>query len=139
MRWGTSETQDSLSSGNHNCYKCRRMRSLVFHPPFSKKKNTTWKVMDDSSNCVTYNNILCRRLRKHPCFWETGFSIIFLDAETIRMRVGHGKWKKEREGENKEGRKQAMKEIKNMNLLDLCKVFPKGKKRKRNGTFQRLV
>ena len=62
--------------------------------------------MDDSSNCVTYNNILRRRLRKHPCFWETEFPIIFLDAERIRMRVRHGKRKKEREGGNKEGRKK---------------------------------
>ena len=74
-------------------------------PPF-KKKITSWKVMDDSSNYVTYNNILCRRFRKHPCFWETEFSIIFFDAERIRTRVGHRKRKKEREGGNKEGRKK---------------------------------
>ena len=79
---------------------------IGFPSPPLKKKITSWKVMDDSSNYVTYNNILCRRFRKHPCFWETEFSIIFFDAERIRTRVGHRKRKKEREGGNKEGRKK---------------------------------
>lgn len=42
--------------------------------PLKKKSQVGKKEMCESSNAVTYSNILYRRLRKHPQFFRNSFA-----------------------------------------------------------------
>lgn len=70
-------------------------------------------------DCKYYENII-----------NQAFNLKFYDILTLfsKLKSTLGPSTQNDLKENKEGRKEEMKEIKNTNLLDLCKVFPKGKK-----------
>lgn len=57
---------------------------IGFPTPLSKKI-TAWKDMCESSNGIKYNNILCRRLGKHPPLSATEFCFYF-SVGTVRIR-----------------------------------------------------